>query len=296
MKRTAASMIVDAHTHIYPESVAPRALGTVVSNIGNRLTPCTDGTYGGLMSSMDTAGVDFSIVLMIATHPGQGRPILQWIKDRIPSSPRLIFFGSVHPRDPQALGLVRETAKAGIQGIKFHPPYQGFPVDSRDVYPVYEEASKQGLAMYFHAGPDPSVPGCDYADVKRFAAMLKDFEGSKMILAHGGGYGQWDKVLDMLGGTSCFFDVAFVLESMGRREDAWELYRQTDDRFIFGTDSPWRDQKRYVDMVRNTRRLTRDQKEKLFYKNIRKIVRIPEPCSRKKGEYVRTGLQTRPSV
>lgn len=275
MKRTAAPMIVDAHTHIYPESVAPRALSTVVSNIGNRLTPHTDGTYDGLMASMDAAGVDFSIVLMIATHPGQGRPILQWIKAMMPVSSRLIFFGSVHPQDPGARGLIREMVEAGIQGIKFHPPYQGFPVDSKDAYPLYEEASKHGLAMYFHAGPDPSVPGCDYADVKRFAVMLKDFEGSKMILAHGGGYNEWDKVLDLLGGASCCFDIAFVLENMRRREDAWQLYRQAEGRFIFGTDSPWRDQKRYVDMIRNSARLTPDQKEKLLYKNVLKLVRLP---------------------
>ena len=271
-------MIIDAHTHIYPELVAPRALNTVVANIGNRLSPYTDGTRDSLQASMDAAGVDFSIVHMIATNPGQGSRILQWIREMAPSSPRMIFFGSVHPYDPGARGLLRDMAAAGIQGIKFHPPYQGFPVDSKEAYPVYEEAAKQDLVMYFHSGPDPSVPGCDYSDVERFAVLLKDFDGSKMVLAHGGGIGQWGKVMDHLGDRNCYFDVAFVLENMKRRKDALELYRQKEDYFVFGTDSPWRDQKRYVDSIRNSGRLTQDQKEKLFSGNIRKLIRIPETC------------------
>ena len=65
-------MIIDAHTHIYPEFVAKKAIRTVITNINGRLNAHTEGTYDSLIDSMDAAGVDISIVLPVATNPGQG--------------------------------------------------------------------------------------------------------------------------------------------------------------------------------------------------------------------------------
>ncbi len=269
-------MIIDAHTHIYPDSVAKKALHTVISNINGQLNAFTDGTLNGLVSSMDSAHIDYSIVLPVATSPGQGRGIFKWIKKIIAFSPRLIFFGSVHPGDSGCRDLIREMSEFGLQGLKFHPGYQGFPIDSKAAYAIYEEAARQEMVMYFHSGYDPSLPGCDYTSVERYAAFLKDFSGSKIVLAHGGGYDEWDKALDLLGGHRCYFDVAFVLESMKCNNDAIEMYRQNEDYFLFGSDSPWRDQKTYVDLICNSDTMTEEQKEKLFSRNIRKLIRISE--------------------
>src|SRR5512139_1088522 len=93
-------MIIDAHTHIYPDTVAEKALSTVITNIKSRLKAYTNGTAASLLASMDAAGVDLSIVLPVATSPGQGSGILEWIREAAPVSPRLVFFGSVHPHDP----------------------------------------------------------------------------------------------------------------------------------------------------------------------------------------------------
>ncbi|MBN1568036.1 MAG: amidohydrolase family protein [Acidobacteria bacterium] len=266
-------MIIDAHTHIFPEWVAEKAISTVIANMKGRLKAFTDGTLGGLLASMDNAGVDLSIILPVATTPGQGDGILQWIKAS-PSSPRIIYFGSVHPEDPGYRDQIRGMAEFGLQGLKFHPAYQNFPVNSKEACAVYEEALKYDMVMYFHAGYDPSMPGCDYASVKRYAVLAKDFHGSKMVLAHGGGYREWNRVLDLLGNKGCYFDVAFVLGSMRRDKEALELYRQNEDYFIFGTDSPWRDQKRYVELIRDSDTLTPEQKEKLLYKNVQKLVKF----------------------
>ncbi len=267
-------MIIDAHTHIYPDIVAGKALRTVIGNTKGRLKACTDGTFGGLMASMDAAGIDLSVVLTVATSPGQGSGILQWIKELVPTSPRMRFFGSVHPGDSDYRECIREMAEFGIPGLKFHPAYQDFPVDSKAAYAVYEEALKHDLILYFHSGFDPSLPECDYTSIERFANFLRDFRGAKVVLAHGGGYGEWNKVMDLLGDKQCYFDIAFVLEKMKLDEHALRLYRQNEDYFLFGTDSPWRDQKRYVDLIRDSQTLTAEQKDKLFYKNVQKLIKF----------------------
>ncbi len=266
-------MIIDSHTHIFPDRVAGKALYKVISNMNGRLRAFTDGTMEGLLASMDEAGIDKSVVLPVATSPGQGRGILQWIQ-KIHPSPRLVFFGSLHPDDTDYRDQLREMADFGLQGLKFHPGYQNFPVDSKAARAVYEEALKHDMVLYFHSGYDPSLPGCDHSSVERFSALLRDFSGSRIVLAHGGGYGEWDKVLDLLGDKKCYFDIAFVLESMKRSEKAMELYRQNEDRFLFGTDSPWRSQKKYVDLIRDSKNLSPRQKEKLFFENVKKLIRF----------------------
>ncbi len=266
-------MIIDAHTHIFPDRVAGRALYKVISNMNGRLKAFTDGTLEGLLASMDEAGIDKSVVLPVATSPGQGRGILQWIQ-KIQPSPRLVFLGSLHPEDEDYKDQIREMTDYGLQGLKFHAGYQNFPVDSKAAYVIYEEALKHEMVLYFHSGYDPSLPECDYTSVERFAVLLKDFGGARIVLAHGGGYGEWDKVWDLLGDKRCYFDIAFVLENMQRSERALELYRQNEDRFLFGTDSPWRSQKKYVDLIRDSKNLSPVQKEKLFGGNVQKLIRF----------------------
>jgi uncharacterized protein len=114
-------VIVDAHTHIYPDLVAEKALRTVRGNTNGQLNACTEGTFGSLFASMDSAGIDCSIVLPIATDPRHGSGILEWIRRSIRLSPRLIFWGSVHPYDPDYRSVIQQTRELGIQGIKLNP-------------------------------------------------------------------------------------------------------------------------------------------------------------------------------
>ena len=76
-------MIIDAHTHIYPDPVAGKAINTIIDNGKGLVESYTDGTFNGLLSSMDDAGIDYSIVLPVATGLGQGNNILQWISPRL---------------------------------------------------------------------------------------------------------------------------------------------------------------------------------------------------------------------
>ncbi len=90
-------MIIDAHTHIYPDAVAKKALKTVITNIKGKLNAYTNGTLDGLLASMDAAGIDRSIVLPIATDPRHGNGILEWIRQEMQRCSRLIFLSLWDP-------------------------------------------------------------------------------------------------------------------------------------------------------------------------------------------------------
>jgi len=267
-------MIIDAHTHIFPEPIAKKALSTVVGNTNGRLNTYTDGTSAGLIKSMDRAGIDYSVVLPVATSPGHWENILRWAGAIAAQNIPLIFFGSLHPLDPDYRKIIRKIKDAGLQGIKLHPGYQNYPADSKAAFRIYEEAANNDLVIHFHSGFDPSLPHCDLTSIERFSSVVKSFYKAKIVLAHAGGMDEWQKVADLLGGRGCYFDVAFVLEKMRKNDNARELYRQNEDYFIFGTDTPWRDQREYTEIIKNSVTLTRDQKDKIFYKNILKLIKI----------------------
>ena len=102
--------------------------------------------------------------------------------------------------------------------------------------------------------------------------MLSIFNGIKVILAHGGGYKDWDKVEKILKYENVYLDTSFTLDFFIQGEESLnKIYTVFTDRIVFGTDSPWQDQKEDIQKLNSTS-LSLEQKEKVFYKNYMKLI------------------------
>ena len=62
-------MIIDFHTHVFPDRIAGRTLEALSSV--SHIRPSADGTAGGLSRSMEAAGIDLCVNLPVLTHPKQ---------------------------------------------------------------------------------------------------------------------------------------------------------------------------------------------------------------------------------
>ena len=86
------------------------------------------------------------------------------------------------------------------------------------------------------------------------ARVLTWVQPEKLVLAHMGGFNMWDEVSDTLVGQKVFLDTAFVLEQLPphlTKERFVSMIRAHGvDRVLFGTDSPWADQKAALDRIR----------------------------------------------
>ena len=58
-------MIIDIHTHTFPEKIAARALSKL--SLAAHCVPYTEATDASLLSSMERSGVDVSIICPVAT-------------------------------------------------------------------------------------------------------------------------------------------------------------------------------------------------------------------------------------
>ena len=238
--------IIDFHAHAFPDSLAPRALAALEEHSGD-YKPLLDGTLSDLLRSMDAAGVDVSVVCSIATNPRQVDPIIRWSEEI--RSDRLIPLPSVHPAGDCA-SQIREIASRGFKGIKLHPQYQSFSVDSEQALPIYQALSETGLLLALHAGWDIAFPGDESASPDKIARIVDRFPEMRLVAYHLGGWREWDLVLQHLAGKNLYFDTSFTLGDASPEMVEKITTIHGWDKVVFGTDSPWADQAEEVAKVR----------------------------------------------
>ena len=95
-------MIIDFHTHIFPDPLAKKALDLLTKSLREQEpdvdpnVPYTDGTAAGLSKSARVAGIDISVVMPIATSAKSSMTINSFAA-QVDKMPGLRSFGSVHP-------------------------------------------------------------------------------------------------------------------------------------------------------------------------------------------------------
>jgi len=207
-----------------------------------------DGTVAALLRSMDTVGIDKSVVCCIATKAKQFEPILQWCKAI--RSDRLIPFPSVHPADPELLAHIGEIKAQGFTGIKLHPFYQEFYAAEDRMLPFYDEVCRQGLLLVMHTGYDVAFPRERRADPPTVLKLMEMFPDLRLVTTHLGAWQQWDEVEASLLGREIFMEISFGLEGVGPVAARRMLMKHPPEYLLFGTDSPWTDQGRTLALLR----------------------------------------------
>ena len=234
------------HAHAFPDALASRAVAHLAAKAG--VVPALDGTVGALLASMDRAGIAAAAICSIATEPSQFRAILRWSASI--ASDRIVPFVSVHPGSSEALEQVREAAAAGFRGVKLHPEYQDFFVDDPGLAPLYRELEAQRLVALFHAGHDIGFPDSDRAAPARFLSVHRAFPGLRLVASHLGGFRRWREVADCLVGSGVWLDTSYTLGHVPGDLLREILLGHRADRLLFGTDSPWVDQRTAIDEFR----------------------------------------------
>jgi predicted TIM-barrel fold metal-dependent hydrolase len=227
-------MIIDIHTHAFPDSLAKRAIEKL--EVGNSRA-FTDGTVAGLLRSMDAAGVDRSVICSIATKPEQFDPILKW--SLAVQSDRLIPLASIHPADPRAAERVGEVKAAGLKGVKIHPYYQGFDLADESLSDFFGAMESSGLLLVSHTGFDCAFPQERQADAARILRLLERFPRLNFMATHFGGWNDWDDVEATLIGKPVNLEISLTLEFLSPKQARRMLLAHPADRLYFGSDSPW---------------------------------------------------------
>ncbi|HOT72637.1 MAG TPA: TatD family hydrolase [Anaerohalosphaeraceae bacterium] len=259
--------IIDFHTHAFPDFLADRAMAQLHSECD--IQSYLDGRVSSLLRSMDEAGIEKSVLCNIATRPSQFDSILEW-SCRIRSE-RIIPLPSVHPDAPNLPDKIGLIAEKGFIGVKMHPYYQSMVIDEPRHDLLYKSIIENDLILVLHTGYDIAFPREERANPKQILHVLDRFGELKLITTHMGAWYQWDEVEQHLLGKPIYIETSVSLEYMGAEKMKRMLENHNPDYLLFGTDSPWDDQKKAVISIEN---LISDEtlKRKIFYENAARLL------------------------
>lgn len=279
-------MIVDFHTHTYPETIAAKTVKLLENR--SETTAATDGTLAGLRASMDRAGVDISVVLPVVTAPKQQERINETAY-RVTedfNGVGILSFGGIHPDNDNYKEILNGIKAHGLKGIKLHPDYQGTFFNDIRYKRIISYATELGLIVVVHAGVDIGLPSPVHCTVDMSVEVLEEVRPDKLVLAHMGGWQMWDEVLAKLCGREVYLDTAFSYGNIGwtngehrdwqlcNRELYMDIIKAHDtDKILFATDSPWMAQKEAVETLRQLP-LAEEEMSKILGDNAVKLLQL----------------------
>ena len=265
--------MIDFHTHIFPNKIAKSTLAMLQVNCES--FPFTDATAAGLRESSERAGIDCSIILPVATRPGQFASINRFA-EQFRGENRLLSFGGIHPDTADYKGELTYLKEHGFKGIKLHPDYQQTFIDDIRYKRIISYASELGLIVSVHAGFDPGYKELTHCTPDRVVNMFDDVRPDKLVLAHMGGFFMWDVVEQYLLGIPAWFDTGVVFGYIKDEQFMRILRKQGIPRILFATDSPWGDQSAFVEHM-NELPLTEEEKQMIFHTNAERLLGMKIP-------------------
>ena len=230
-------MIVDFHTHVFPDSLAGSAIASLTASCDGQYRPVHDGTVAGLLANMDRWGINVSVVQPVVMKVSQTRKINEWA--RCICSERIVSFGGICPQSDDYKRDIDFVADLGLKGLKFHAEYQNFVLDDEHMLRVYDYALSKGLILLHHGGYDPAFPAPYRSSPERFARVVKAMRGGVIIAAHLGGHDQWDDVERYLCGENIYLDTSMGFGYYPAEQFLRIVEAHGADRLLFASDSPW---------------------------------------------------------
>ncbi len=278
-------MIIDFHTHIFPEVMAASVVEKLSKDGG--IPPCSDGTAQGLLQSMQQSGITHSVVLPVATNPYKVSSVNR-VNVLEQEDGSLIHFGAMHPDCPDWKQELHTLAAHGCKGIKLHPVYQGVDLDDVRYLRILEEAASLDMTVVTHTGDDIGFPGVVHCSPAMALRALKEVGPIKLVLAHMGGWHCWEEAKELLSSQNVWIDTSFSAGKVVRRKDAedrGEVELLSCDAFcdmirafgskhvLFGTDSPWAGQKDALQYLKNAG-LKPDEADDVLFRNASSLLNI----------------------
>ena len=276
-------MIIDVHTHTFPDAIAARAVKQLQQN--SHIALFSDGTEKGLIENDKRADVDWSIVQPVATNPEKVCHLNDYVfgmngKER---GKGLYSFAAMHPAFGGWEKELERIKAAGVAGIKLHPPYESVAIDDPRSIAILRKCKEIGLIVLMHSGRDVGLPGATEALPGKIRRALDAVGSMRLIAAHMGSWGCWEEAEQLLADTGIYLDTAFSLgtitpapddhpwlkNDLNLLEDAafCQLVRAFGaDHVLFGTDSPWADPAAEVKKIRSLP-LSESEKENILGKN-----------------------------
>lgn len=274
-------MIIDTHAHTFPDRLAASAIQKMEQDIVNSqgfvVKAARTGTVSDLSKASIDAGIDITLVCPVATNTRQPGKInrLAVELNKETEKHHLFSLGAIHPECENYKEILDEIVAMDLKGIKIHPDYQQMDFDDERYIRIIDYAAEKGLVIVTHAGEDVGLPDTVHCTPDKVLELWKHVQPEKMVLAHMGGWNRWDEVEEKIIGLPVYFDTAVCARRdipvhISDEQLVRMIRKQGVKRVMFGTDSPWYDQKEALYDIRHSG-LTDEELKLVLGENARKL-------------------------
>ena len=277
IRKKEIGMIIDFHGHIFPERIAEHAVKGMENNGVVRAQ--ISGTRRGLRTSMKENNIDYTVLLPVVTKPSQFESLNSYAK-KYHGKDGMIYFGGIHPKSENVKEELSILKSFGFPGIKLHPDYQDTYFDDPKYVELIAYAAELDFIITVHAGIDDAYQNDVHCRPEQIITVLEQLQKigaktPKLVLAHMGGYGYWNEVETLLAGRDLYLDTSYTVGGMSDDQFIRIVRKHGTDKILFGTDSPWKDQKKEIEAIQKLP-LTREEQEKILGQNAVKLLGLKQ--------------------
>ena len=123
-------MVIDFHTHSWPEKIAARAVESLVKGSGGIYPPVSDGTLAGLLNNMNTWKIDYSVLQPVVTKESQVESTNLWVAEiQNQYKNQIVSFGGIWPHSENYKSQIDFNSKAfsSVNKVELNRHFQFFP-------------------------------------------------------------------------------------------------------------------------------------------------------------------------
>ena len=187
----------------------------------------------------------------------------------------MFSLGAIHPDNEDYKSIIDEIVAMELKGIKIHPDYQMTDFDDEKYIRIMDYAANKDLVIITHAGEDVGLAGTVHCTPDMVLNVWKHIHPEKLVLAHMGGWRKWDEVEEKIVGMPVYFDTAVCQRKdipvhISDEQLVRMIRNHGVDKILFGTDSPWYDQKTAITDMKNSG-LTEDELKLVLGENAKKL-------------------------
>ena len=282
-------MIIDFHTHIFPEWLRKQrrryaALDATFFDL--YVDPKTKmATAEDLIKAMDEDGVDMSLAMGIGwTDQSLAGEVNDYIIDSVTRYPnRIVGLAGVNPAWGEAAAREAERcARAGLKGIgELHPYSQQFDLgDMTTMEPLLAVIREYELLVCIHSAEPVGhgYPGRGTARPEMLWRFIQGAQGIAVVCAHWGGglpfYALMPEVA--VGFDNVFYDTAGSPRLYEERVIQVVADLVGVEHILIGSDYPDVPIRRMLDQVKNSR-LPEEQQEAITGGNAARLLGVGQP-------------------
>ncbi|MBQ3575767.1 MAG: amidohydrolase family protein [Clostridia bacterium] len=261
--------VFDIHVHIYPEKVALKASESI-GRFYDGIRMHGNGRLEDYLRMMDAAGVERFAAHSVALTPHNVDRINDFIMDSYRRYPdRIVPFAAIHPDMEDLPGAVDKMVKMGFRGIKIHPDMQKFALDEERARPMMEAVAGK-LPILIHCGDYRY----DYDGPERLLHLHEMLPDLKIIAAHFGGWGEWDRAAELLPGhEGIVVDTCSSLYKFSKDKAVDMIRKLGAENVFFGSDYPMWEPKDELERFMQLN-LTDREREDILWNNAERMFQL----------------------